>query len=761
MAEFDTFDGRISTSWRDSRPWWPSEDGAESGRPNVIVVLYDDLGFSHFGCYGSTIATPTVDSLANGGLRFTGFHVTALCSPSRAALMTGRNHHAVGMGTLNQFSSGYPGYSGWLPPEAGTLPKVLQGAGYSTFAVGKWHLAPASDMGASGPFDRWPLGQGFDRYYGFLQGKSDHWRPEELVEDNHYVRKADAAGYHLTEDLVDHAIGFVRDQHCSAPERPFYLYLSLGAVHAPHHARRSYIDRYRGAFDAGWDETRSDWFQRQKDMGIVPADTELPERNPGVPAWNDISPGDRAYTARQQEVFAGFLQHTDEQVGRLIEFLQSIDELEDTIVLVTSDNGAAAEGGPLGSLSEERVVNGVEDTAAERRAAIDSLGGPTFLNTYSTGWAMTGNNPLRWYKHMTHGGGVRSPLVVHWPRGIRDRGGLRDQFTYITDILPTILEWVGVRPPREIDGVPQMPLHGTSFAYAASRADQPGRHELQYFEIGGHRGIYLEGWKAVARHLKGTDFADDQWELYHLPTDFNETRDLAESEPARLAELVDLWWQQAWRHNVLPLDDRRWEHFNDRRNGKPERLEFALLPGASALVGADAPDFRNRSYEIVAELESAHEKSEGVLLAAGSCHSGLVLYVSAGRIVFDYNYVGRHFRLRSEPVQMRAGSQVSFRFTKTGDLCGVGELGVDGVQVGSQEFPMTLPSRVFLGGVQVGRSTVSPVDPEFEGSFDFDGVIRTVVVTLEEDRTLDQSSSSGVLGQGEESGVAMSPTRTS
>lgn len=741
MAEFDTFDGEVASSWRDSLPWWPDGNAAPTDRPNVIVVLYDDLGFSHFGCYGSSIATPTADSLADRGLRFTGFHVTALCSPSRAALMTGRNHHAVGMGSLNQFSSGYPGYNGWLPHEAGTLPKVLRGESYSTFAVGKWHLAPAGDMGPSGPFDRWPLGQGFDRYYGFLQGKSDHWRPEELVEDNHYIRRPITDGYHLTEDLVDHAIGFIRDQYCATPARPFFLYLSLGAVHAPHHAPRPYIDSYRGAFDAGWDRVRAEWHERQRAMGIVPDSAELPERNPGVPAWVDLGAEEKQYLARQQEVFAAFLQHADDQVGRLVRFLDSIDALDNTIILMTSDNGAAAEGGAGGSLSEERVVNGVEDTVEERSAAIDALGGPDFLNTYSTGWAMAGNTPLRWYKHMTHGGGVRSPLILHWPRGISERGGIRHQFTYITDIFPTILEWVGANQPRSIAGVPQMPLHGTSFAYAAEDPQAPGRHELQYFEIGGHRGIYVEGWKAVARHAKGADFADDQWELYHLSSDFSESHDLAESEPTRLAEMVDLWWQQARMNNVLPLDDRRWEHFNDRRDGRSERLEFILLPEAAALVGADVPDFRNRSYKIVAELGSAGEESSGVLLAAGSCHSGLALYVADGRIVFDYNYVGRHFRLRSNPVRLEGGSRIAFLFNKTGNLRGSGEIRVNEVGVGSREFPVTLPNRVFLGGVQVGRSAVSPVDPEYRGSFAFNGLIHRVVVTLDEDQARDPSVS--------------------
>lgn len=741
MAEFDDFAGTVGTTWRDSTPWWPGTHPKRdtASRPNVLLVLFDDLGFSHFGCYGSTISTPTVDRLAQNGVSFTSFHVTPLCAPTRAALLTGRNHHAVGMGDLTQFSSGYPGYHARIPREAGTIAENLREAGYATFATGKWHLAPETDINASGPFDTWPLGRGFERYYGFLQGKTDHWHPE-LVEDNHHVDIPARHSYHLTEDLVDHAISFVRDRQVSAPDQPFFLYLPLGAVHSPHHAPQHYIDRYRGEFDEGWDVVRSRWFERQKESGIVPDTTVLPPRNPSVPAWSDLSADDRAYLARGQEAFAGFLEHTDDQLARLVEHLRRTDALDDTIILVMSDNGAAATGGVYGSLNDERLVNGIAETHDERMAAMDRLGGPDFFNLYSSGWAMAGNTPLRWYKQMTHGGGVRSPLVVHWPAGLTGAGGIRRQFGYVTDIFPTILELAGVPSRREIGGVPQMALDGTSLAYALHDVDAPSRHGVQYFEMSGHRAIIAAGWKAVTYHESGADYEDEPWELFRLDEDFSESRDLAKEEPERLAELVGLWWQEARANNALPLDDRRWERYRDTREPGLERHEFTFLPGAPPLVSEGAPDLRNRSFSIVAEIDHIGESKGGVLFCAGGRHGGLVLYLLDGRVIFDYNSVGEHFRLESETVDFGDGSAVEFAFTKTGTLRGYGRILLDGVDKGGREFPRTLPNRIFLRGAEAGLNRASPVDPRYDSPFVFDGSLRRVVVSLRDDQRLDYAS---------------------
>jgi arylsulfatase A-like enzyme len=733
MSEFG---GEIGDTASDSHSWWPPAQALRDGAPNVVVVLFDDLGFAQLGCYGSTIRTPCIDGLAERGLRFTNFHVPALCSPSRAALLTGRNHHAVGMGTVTDMATGFPGYDGSIPREAGFLSEVLRDAGYSTFAVGKWHLAPEPEVGPAGPFDSWPLQRGFERYYGFLPGKTNHWCPE-LTQDNHHVEREFDEGYHLTEDLVDRAIACVLDQRVGAPDRPFFLYLALGAVHSPHHAPREFIDRYEGKFDDGWDAVRQDWFERQRTLGLVPEETDLPLPNPGVPRWTELDGDARRFCARQQEVLAGFLEHTDAQLGRLVEFLERIDQLDNTLLLVLSDNGATQEGGRFGTSNQERGFNALSEDPADL-AQLDALGGPDCMNLYPAGWGMAGNTPHRWYKHTTHGGGVRSPLIAHWPNGIAraDAGAFRTQFAYITDIYPSVLEVAGIEPPQTLAHVPQMELHGTSFARALSDAAAPRQHRLQYFEIGGHRGIYVDGWKAVTHHARGDGLADDRWELYDLEADFSEAHDLADAEPERLEEMIALWWSEARRHHVLPVDDRRGERMAIPKVAA-QRTEFVLYPGAAPLLRASAPDFRNRSYEIRAEIDDARDGDEGVLFASGGRHGGLSLYVHGARIVFDYNLAGTHHRLTSDEVRLQSIREVVVRFRKTGFLAGVVELSGDQRALGALELPATIGYRSFLEGAEAGCDRLTPVDPTYASPFAFTGALRRVVVTLGTDRRAD------------------------
>jgi arylsulfatase len=742
------FGGQIRDTVHASRSWWPRARSPREGAPNVLVVLFDDLGFAQLGCYGSTIATPCVDGLAKRGLRFTNFYVPALCSPSRAALLTGRNHHAVGMGTVADMATGFPGYNASIPREAGLLPEALRDAGYSTFAVGKWHLAPEPEIGPTGPFDSWPLQRGFERYYGFMPGKTDHWCPE-LTEDNHHFELEPCDDYHLTEDLVDRAIRYIADQCVGAPDRPFFLYLALGAVHAPHHAPREFIDRYSGKFDDGWDAVREDWFERQRRLGVVPLNTDLPPPNPDVPRWSELGEDTRRLCARQQEVLAGFLEHTDAQLARLVTFLERVDQLDNTLLLILSDNGATAEGGPFGTPNQERVFNHLGDDGADRPETLDALGGPGFMNLYPAGWGMAGNTPHRWYKHTTHGGGVRSPLVVHWPHGISHgaAGEVRTQFAYITDIYPTVLEAAGVEPPRTLAHVPQMDLHGTSFAYALPDGGVPGRRTSQYFEIGGHRGIYVDGWKAVTHHARDDPLEDDQWELYHLDADFSEAHDLADAEPERLEEMIELWWSEAHKNNVLPIDDRRWERMAIPKVGV-QRTEFVFYPGASTLLRAAAPDFRNRSYEIRAEIDAAHGDDEGVLFASGGQHGGLSLYVFGSRITFDYNLAGTHHRLTSEEVPLGRTREVVVRFHKTGFLEGIAELRADGNVLGRLELPMTLGYRIFLEGAAAGCDRLTPVDPTYTAPFAFTGALRRVVVSLGSDRRADYDIELSEQGRG-------------
>src|SRR5690606_38699682 len=476
------FGGTIAPSYRDATPWWP--DPPPTGRPNVVVIVLDDTGFAHFGCYGSELATPNIDALAAGGLRYTGFHTTALCSPSRAALLTGRNHHAVGMRGVANWDTGFPNMRGGITPRAATVAQVLRAEGYATYAAGKWHLAPMEECSAAGPHTHWPLQKGFDRFYGFMQGEVDQFSPE-LYRDNGPVdppaRPED--GYHVSEGLVDESMRWISDLTAVRPDRPFFLYLAFGATHAPHQAPAEYLERWRGRFDDGYDAARERWFARQLELGVVPEGTTLAPRNPGVPAWDELTENQQRFAARLQEAFAAQLEHTDAQIGRLTAFLAERGLLEDTLLLVLSDNGASREGGPYGVMDEFSFFNGMWEDIDELVATrLDNIGGPHAHSNYPWGWAQAGNTPLRWYKQNTYGGGVRDPLVVHWPNGIAARGELRTPFTHIVDLTPTILDAVGVTMPDIVDGVPQMPLHGASIRATFDDPAAPPPRAVQYFE---------------------------------------------------------------------------------------------------------------------------------------------------------------------------------------------------------------------------------------------------------------------------------------
>ncbi len=533
------FGGQIGRTYADSQPWWPPAKFKQDA-PNVVMVVLDDTGFAHLGCYGSTIETPNIDALAAGGLRYTGFHTTALCSPTRACLLTGRNHHAVGMRAISNFDTGFPNMRGAIPRSAATLAEILRESGYATFATGKWHLAPMAECSAAGPYTNWPLQKGFDRYYGFLQGETDQFFPE-LTHDNHFVDPPGGPedGYHVSKDIVDRSCAMVRDLTSLVPERPFFLYCAFGAMHSPHQAPQSYLKKYRGRFDAGWDVARDEWFARQKAMGIVPPDTKLAPHNPGVKPWSELSVNQQRFAARLQEAFAAMLDHTDAQVGRLVSFLKSVGQWDNTLFILLSDNGASQEGGQAGVLDEMKWFNGIRESADEAVLRLDDIGGPDSHCNIPWGWAQAGNTPLKWYKQNTHGGGVRDPLIMHWPAGITAGGQTRDQFCHAIDIAPTIMDALGVATPDVVAGVPQTPVHGVSLTPSFADAGARLERGAQYFEMLGHRGILKDGWKAVTHHEPGTPFDDDTWELYHLDDDFSEHDDLAQQEPERLKALID------------------------------------------------------------------------------------------------------------------------------------------------------------------------------------------------------------------------------
>ena len=724
---------RIGRTAEESQPWWPELPRPRDGAPNVVVILFDDTGFSHFGCYGSTIDTPNIDRLAAGGLRYTNFHTTALCSPTRAALLTGRNHHSVGMRGLANWNTGFPNCTGGVAKSAATLAEMIRPQGYSTFAVGKWHLTPMEETSAAGPFDQWPLARGFDRYYGFLQGETDQFAPE-LYCDNHPIDQPRTAneGYHLTEDLVDQAIGMIRSQKSAVPERPFFLYLCFGATHAPHQPPKAFLDKYKGRFDEGWDATRQRWFERQKALGIIPADTELAPRNPGVDAWDSLPAEQQTLALRLQEAFAGFLDHTDSQVGRLMAFLEQIGERDNTVTMLMSDNGASQEGGAIGVIDTFKYFNGIPETLEESMARLDEIGGPKSNTNYPWGWAQVGNTPGKRYKQNTHGGGIRDPLIVNWPAGIHDAGGIRTQFHHVTDITPTLLEIVGVHPPELLNGVAQMPVHGESLAYTfdAGNRELPTRKQSQYFEMYGSRAIFAGGWKAVTFHKPGTPFDDDRWELYHLDSDFSECRDLAKEQPDRLAKMIELWWTEAGRYGVLPLDDRRAQLWtpSPRTRTPRNRERYVLYPPVAHMSGEVAPSLGNRSFTVTAELDRPAAGTQGALFALGSGNNGIAFYVLGDRLVFDYNLFATHYKAVSDRPIPVGVSTVSVVFEKLGER-GRATLKIDGVACGQVEVPKVL-RMISSYGMDAGRDAGSAVSDDYQAPFDFQGTIKRLVFDM-------------------------------
>ena len=700
-------------------------------------MLFDDVGFSDFGCYGSPIRTPTIDRLAAEGLRYSGFHTTAMCSTTRAALLSGRNHHSVGVGCLANFDSGYPGYRGKIAREAGILPELLRPHGYRNYMLGKWHVTPLTETGPSGPFDGWPLGRGFDRFYGFMDAETDQYAPE-LVRDNTPVAPPGmfADGYHLTSDLVDEAIRFIADHTADAPDKPWLTWLALGACHAPHQAPADLIRSYDAVFEHGWDVEREQRLSRQIAMGLVPADTQVPDRNDGVRAWDSYPAEERRLFTRLQSAFAAMLDHADQPLARLVDFLERAGLRDDTLILVMSDNGASQEGGPQGFVNAMGPFNMRPESMAEKIARIDDIGGPDTHSNFPQGWAMASNTPLRRYKQNTHGGGIRDPLVISWPAKVAARGEVRTRFAHACDVVPTLLEMIGIDAlPDTIAGVPQWPLEGESFAASLHDPGAPPRIKSQYFEMFGHRGLWNDGWKAVAFHPPGTPFDDDRWELYHLDHDFAETRDLAEQDPERLKTLVDAWWAAAEVHKVLPLDDRfgpRFAENSARFHGA--RRKFVLHAGMGHLPTDVAPDVRARSYRIEADVV-LKPGAEGVLIAHGDATSGYSLYLQDGRLHHTLNIGGEKTTVTSAPIPPTAArlGVVAYR-PDTGPRTFT--LIIDGAAAGEVVATTGFGNFISWSGLDIGLDRGSPV-AGYAAPFAFTGTLRKVTVTMGDDQTLD------------------------
>lgn len=718
------FDGEIGRTVAESTPAWP-ERRQRGTRPNVVVILLDDVGFGQLGCYGSSIQTPAMDNLASGGVVYNNFHVAALCSPTRASLLSGRNHHSVGMGFLSAFDTGFPNYRANISPAAALFPEVLRDSGYGTYAAGKWHLTPPSQMSPAGPFQSWPTQRGFDRYYGILWGEDDQYRPE-LWYDQHRVEVPDRPDYHFSEDIVDHSKEFLRDHLTARPDDPFLLYLAFGACHAPHQAPAEYIDRYRGAFDGGWDVEREKVLARQIELGIVPEATQLAPLNPGVKPWSDLDSQEQLLYARMQEVFAGFLTHTDAQIDSVVQFLAQESILDDTVILLMSDNGASGEGGPNGTANEYRWFLQLPDPLQDTMAAFDDLGSIRSHNHYPTGWAQAGNTPLKYYKRHTYAGGVRAPLIVHWPNGITPDDVPRTQFHHVIDVAPTLLELCGAEMPTSYRGVEQIPVHGTSMIYSFNDRDEPSTRSVQYFETAGFRSIYSNGYKAIAHHTPGEEFDADQWELYRISEDFSECHDLAGELPDRVEQLKSVWWSEAESYGVLPLDDRMQTRMA-ANNPAANRLRYRMLPGTRLMHATVGPTFAARPFRITASVERRSPEQEGVLLSWGRRAAGFSFFVMNDKLVFDFNLAGDHTVI-SSPAGLPVGSTTFGLLVDQEGNDVIAALLADGKRLMAAPLPQFVPPGMGTLSTQCGHNSPSEVSDLYRAPFTYSGELRDVVI---------------------------------
>ncbi len=763
------FNGAIGRTVDRSSPACAKPLRAKEGAPNVLFVVLDDTGFGQLGCYGSPIETPVLDSLAANGLRYSNMHTTALCSPTRSCILTGRNHHSNAMSCITEGSTGFPGGNGNIPLENGFLSEMLLQQGYNTYAVGKWHLTPADQISAAGPYDRWPLGRGFERYYGFLGGDTHQYYPD-LTYDNHRVEpeKTPEESYHLTEDLVDKAISFIADAKQVAEAKPFFMYFCTGAMHAPHHVPKEWADRYKGKFDEGWEAYREHTFARQKELGIVPPDAELSRHDPDVKPWDRCSPEEKKLYARMMEVFAGFLSHTDYHIGRLLDFLKSIDQFDNTLIMVISDNGASSEGGPAGSVNENLFFNFVPESLEENLAAIDELGGPKYFNHYPWGWTWAGNTPFRRWKRETYRGGISDPFIVHWPNGIETKGEIRTQYAHAIDMVPTVLELLGIEPPESVKGVTQSPIEGVSFAHTLENADAASTHITQYFEMMGHRSIYHDGWRAVCpwpgpsfteagqgfgmpiSAEKLTELDATKWELYHVAEDFAENHNVAAENRAQLIEMIAQWYVEAGKYNVLPVDGRGQQRFGDERPTIAlPRTSYTYYPRTQEVPINAGAIIINRSHSITADVDFK-SGDEGVLISQGGIDGGYSFFVQDGKLRYTYNYVARNFyRVESNISVPEGRHQLRFEFEKTGEpeilkgigAAGRGQLYIDGKLVGQVEIPVTNPIMLGLAsGIAIGADPGAPVTDEYHGIFAFTGKIYTVKVDVSGDLIKDSEA---------------------
>jgi arylsulfatase len=744
------FPGNVGRTFLDSdKAQFPQPVHAPKGAPNVVLILLDDAGFGQFSTFGGGVPSPTMDRLAAEGLRYNRFHTTALCSPTRAALITGRNHHSVSFAGITEMATGYDGYTAVLPRSAGTVAEILRQNGYMTAWIGKNHNTPTWETSAAGPFDRWANGLGFDYFYGFNAGDMNHWNPV-LYENRNLVPASKDPNYHLTPDIADHAIAWVRKVKAISPDRPFFLYVAPGATHSPHQAPKDWIDKFKGKFDTGWDKYREDTIAKQKQLGVVPADAKLTVRSQGLPAWDSLNGDQKRVYARMMEVFAAYGAHVDHHMGRIVEAVKQLPGAENTIfIYIAGDNGSSAEGGIEGSVNENLFFNGFPEKWQDNLKVIDELGGPKHFNHFPSAWAHAMDTPFQWTKQVaSHFGGTRNPMIVSWPAKIKDRGGLREQFIHTIDIVPTLYEAIAITPPMVLNGVEQKPIEGISFAYTFDDAKAKGRRTTQYFELAVNRGIYHNGWMASATSFApwqpnrtGFDPDKQKWELYDIDRDFSQADDLAAANPQKLRELQDLWWVEAAKYKVLPLDWRGVERLNAELMGRPDlagnRKTFTYYPGQVGLSNDAAPRILNKSWTLTADIEVPDSGAEGMIVTHGGLVGGYGLYLREGKPAFVYNYLGldrptlaAKEALPKGKVKLIVDFQYEGKEGERGKPARV-SLSANGAKVAEARLEHTIPLQISLGeGLDIGMDVGSAVDFTYQLPFIYNGTIEKVTVEL-------------------------------
>ena len=715
--------------------------------PNVVIVLIDDIGFGHSSAFGGPINMPTLEKLAANGLKYNRFHTTALCSPTRVALLTGRNHHINNAGAIMELATGFPGNTGIRPNSVTPLAQILRMNGYSTAAFGKYHETPPWEVSVSGPFDRWPTGSGFDKFYGFIGGETNQWSPAIYDGVTRVEHEADP-NYHFTVDMTDHAVNWMQAQQSLTPDKPFYVYFATGATHAPHHAPKEWADKYKGKFDGGWDKLREETYARQQQMGIIPASAKLTERPKEIPAWDAQSAEAKRLFSRQMEVFAGFAEHTDHEVGRLVTALEKMGELDNTIFFyIVGDNGSSAEGGPQGTYNEMMALNGIPGDASQMMNHIEDWGSPNTFPHFAIGWAHAGNTPFQWAKQVaSHFGGTRNGMVLHWPDRFKGNGEVRSQFHHVIDIAPTVLEAAGLPEPKMVNGVTQYPMDGVSMLYTIDDATAKDRRTTQYFEMFGNRGIYHNGWVACTRHSipwilgSAPPLEEDVWELYNIDEDFSEANNLAETNPEKLKELQEVFKQEAIKNHVFPIDDRRSERFNPAIAGRPDllgpRKTLTVYEGMVGIAENAFINVKNTNYTITADVEIPKAGANGVIIAQAGKFGGWTLYMKNGKLQHEYNYFGvENTRVTSSTAVSPGAHILKYEFVFDGGKPGAGGtsiLYVDDKKVGEGKIPKTQPF-VFSAdeGVDVGMDGETNVSNDYkEGDNAFTGKIQQVKVEV-------------------------------